>query len=231
MTEDGRLREELSRQGFSVLPGFLPEPVLDEMIASLERLRAIDHAGATDPEQGLYNVHRVAQRDPAMEELLCRGPLGRLAVELQGETRLYLNQFVVKPPRCRDYVPWHRDFEGTEFGPHLSYTLWLAIDDARYENGCLIVIPGSHRQDGGRPVPVEVARGSLVVLCSALLHCSAANTSDTPRRAFQGEFAQADAESIAPQRVPNPQLVGDLRIRRESLSSSLSLQQPAIEHA
>jgi len=217
------LREDLSRQGFSVLPGFLPEPEIDAMLASLDRLRAIDRAGETGPEQGLYNVHRVAQRDPAMEEVLCRGRLGRLAVDLQGETRLYLNQFVVKPPRCRDYVPWHRDFEGTEFGPYLSYTLWLALDDARYENGCLIVIPGSHRQDGGQPIPVEVARGSLVVLCSALLHCSAGNTSDTYRRAFQGEFAQAGAESIAPERVPNPMLVGDLRIRRESLSPSRPL--------
>ncbi|OSX73121.1 hypothetical protein BU14_0375s0008 [Porphyra umbilicalis] len=92
--------------------------------------------------------------------------------------------------------------------------LWWAVDDAAVGNGCLWALPGSHRggaprkmvlnadRDGttfegtdaaaegaGGPdapgwVPLEVARGGLVLLHGAVLHKSGRNTSGVPRHAY-----------------------------------------------
>lgn len=43
-------------------------------------------------------------------------------------------------------VPWHQDAPYWPILPLASVTLWLALDDATPENGCLRVIPGSHRE-------------------------------------------------------------------------------------
>ena len=42
-------------------------------------------------------------------------------------------------------VPWHQDGHYWPIRPLATCTLWLALDDSRVENGCLRVIPGSHR--------------------------------------------------------------------------------------
>ncbi|MCZ7649336.1 MAG: phytanoyl-CoA dioxygenase family protein [Planctomycetota bacterium] len=41
-------------------------------------------------------------------------------------------------------VPWHQDT--SYWGQEKRMTCWLAIDDATPENGCMRMIPGSHRK-------------------------------------------------------------------------------------
>lgn len=40
--------------------------------------------------------------------------------------------------------PWHQDWAYWEGSPKIS--AWIALDDATPENGCLLLVPGSHRQ-------------------------------------------------------------------------------------
>lgn len=42
-------------------------------------------------------------------------------------------------------VPWHQDGHYWPIRPLATCTAWLALDDSTVENGCLRVIPGSHR--------------------------------------------------------------------------------------
>jgi len=44
-------------------------------------------------------------------------------------------------------VLWHQDGSFWPLEPMDVVTLWLAIDDSTPENGCMRVIPGSHRQN------------------------------------------------------------------------------------
>jgi ectoine hydroxylase-related dioxygenase (phytanoyl-CoA dioxygenase family) len=85
--------------------------------------------------------------------------------------------------------------------------LWLAITEATLANGCLHVLPGSHREpvhahvDDRRPganygyreivdhdmseaVPVLMQPGDLLVFDSHLMHMSTDNTSDGIRAAM-----------------------------------------------
>jgi hypothetical protein len=43
-------------------------------------------------------------------------------------------------------VPWHQDAIYWSLEPMQVVTLWLAIDESRVENGCMRVIPNTHRQ-------------------------------------------------------------------------------------
>jgi ectoine hydroxylase-related dioxygenase (phytanoyl-CoA dioxygenase family) len=86
----------------------------------------------------------------------------------------------------------------------------MALDDATVENGCIWVIPASHkwgvlpheRDDtlsdkvGYRGpevgVAVPVKRGQVIAFSSLLLHRSGANATDKPRRAYVIQYCQTD---------------------------------------
>ena len=42
-------------------------------------------------------------------------------------------------------VPWHQDGQYWPIRPLATCTAWIALDPSTVENGCLRVIPGSHR--------------------------------------------------------------------------------------
>ena len=50
-----------------------------------------------------------------------------------------------KPAHNGKATPWHQDGEYWAVRPLATCSVWIAIDDSTTENGCLQVIPGSHR--------------------------------------------------------------------------------------
>jgi phytanoyl-CoA hydroxylase len=117
---------------------------------------------------------------------------------------------------------WHQD---EDFIPTRDRTLtggWIAMDDATLDNGCLWVLPGSHKrgilyqmqkQDDPRfdctdesfgfpykdedAVPVEVKAGAIVFFNGYLLHRSLPNTRTTGyRRVLVNHYMSA--ESLLP---------------------------------
>lgn len=112
-------------------------------------------------------------------------------------------------------VEWHQDFA---FYPHTNDDLLatgIAIDDCTEENGCLMVIPRSHKgpifdhhQEGRfvgaidpeqcnidftKAIPVVVKAGGMSLHHTRLLHGSAPNKSNKPRRLLLFQYASANA--------------------------------------
>jgi len=58
---------------------------------------------------------------------------------------LWNSSFFAKPALTGTTTPWHQDGEYWPIRPLATCTVWLAIDDSTVENGCLKVIPGSHK--------------------------------------------------------------------------------------
>ena len=58
---------------------------------------------------------------------------------------LWNSSFFAKPPKNGKRTPWHQDGEYWPIRPLATCTVWIAIDDATPENGCLRVIRGSHK--------------------------------------------------------------------------------------
>ena len=60
---------------------------------------------------------------------------------------LFASHYISKPPFDGQPVLWHQDGSYWPLEPMEVVTLWLAVDDADRENGCMRVIPGTHRMD------------------------------------------------------------------------------------
>jgi hypothetical protein len=60
---------------------------------------------------------------------------------------LWSSHFIAKPQGDGLAVPWHTDgaYWNKRLNPMDVITLWLAVDESCVENGCMRVIPGSHR--------------------------------------------------------------------------------------
>ena len=50
-----------------------------------------------------------------------------------------------KPARVGTATPWHQDGEYWPIAPLATCTVWIALDASTKSNGCLRVIPGSHK--------------------------------------------------------------------------------------
>ncbi len=132
----------------------------------------------------------------------------------------------VKLPGARTEVAYHQDFAYT---PHTNddvVTALLMLDDVTEENGCLMVVPGTHKgpihslfKDGvftgrmaaeveadmlARQIPVTGRAGSVCLMHTRLAHGSAANRSTRPRGLYICVYSAADAVPIARNPMPNP---------------------------
>lgn len=61
---------------------------------------------------------------------------------------LYSSHFLCKPPAVGKRVPWHEDsgYWRGRLDPMNVVTVWLALDPSTPDNGCMRVIPGTHRK-------------------------------------------------------------------------------------
>ena len=119
-------------------------------------------------------------------------------------------------------VEWHQDWA---FYPHTNDDLLavgIAMDDSSLENGCLMVLPGTHRgsilnhhqdgvfigavtEPGFRPdgaVPILLKAGGISIHHTRLLHGSAPNRSPRARRLLLFQYCAADAWPLLPGDTP-----------------------------
>ena len=59
---------------------------------------------------------------------------------------LWNSSFFAKPALNGQATPWHQDGQYWPIRPLSTCSVWLAIDDATSENGCLKFIKGSHKE-------------------------------------------------------------------------------------
>lgn len=108
-------------------------------------------------------------------------------------------------------VTTHQDATYLYTEPETLLGVWIALDDATQENGCLWIAPGSHKSgvhrrfirnkdpdsnellifDKAAPhysqscfTPVPVRKGTCILLHGQVLHLSAPNRSNVPRHAY-----------------------------------------------
>ena len=61
------------------------------------------------------------------------------------ELRLWHDHMISKPPEENDRFQFHQDFYNWPLADPNILTCWIALDDATVANGCMHVVPGSHR--------------------------------------------------------------------------------------
>lgn len=87
-------------------------------------------------------------RDPFWVRLVSDDRLLDIAEKFIGpDIALFASHYISKPPHTGKAVLWHQDGAFWPLDPMNVVTLWLAVDRSTPENGCLRVIPGTHREE------------------------------------------------------------------------------------
>ena len=199
------------KDGYLIVPGLFGPQELEPLQQAYEEDPTVngsmygmaDYAGELHPiciwtecgEDVIGMIPRIARMVDTAEALLGE------------ECYHWHSKITVKPPHCLAKINWHQDFgswydDGVMF-PHML-TVAVAVQPATRENGCMQLVPGSHRLGRidhrprkGEPdtFPARVAKakelmglvhceldvGDAVFFDCNVLHGSGSNKSDTSR--------------------------------------------------
>jgi ectoine hydroxylase-related dioxygenase (phytanoyl-CoA dioxygenase family) len=216
-----------------VLTTVLDRDGLDSVLAETERLRTLasdlEHStgdfnleapgggytgqnGARTGYRGvLRKISNAVRHSSVVLEISRRPSMTAFARGLLGDRPCELAHSVLwyKPPAVGSPKPPHQDAPYLSGNPTNYLTIWIALDDATPESGCLSVVPGSHRhgllphhgveaqvsqdrwaQEASAQLPL--AGGGAVAFHPYLLHASGPNRSDRPRRALTLRYVVSD---------------------------------------
>ena len=232
---DARERDELAERGFVLRHAVFDTTELGAIGGACEALVArllaerrnakVDVGSYTfEVQQHLGTMVKWEQDDPDL--LLGVEPFAHLSEELEAWARdarlldpardvigcedvdLFTEKLNVKRAHRGGPIVLHQDFpywaDTTQIAARVA-TAMIFVDEARRDNGCLEVVPGSHREgvqarrpvagfgglemdpdafDTSRLTPLEVPAGSVVFFGPFLVHRSLPNRSGDDRRAL-----------------------------------------------
>lgn len=157
----------------------------------------------------LYRKIQGLETDDRFSPLVRHDRIREVCARLYGPhapVSLFRAMVMNKPAGQGTVLPWHQDGGDVwALDRDPLVTVWVALDPATVANGCMEVVPGSHRlglltAEGStvredhaaihcppeRRLPLEVEPGHGVLLHNWLIHRSGVNTSPISRRAFTG---------------------------------------------
>ncbi|XP_013396823.1 uncharacterized protein LOC106163706 [Lingula anatina] len=227
------VKEQFHRDGFIILRKFLDAEEVTNLRTALEQDRALeDYHYARDDGQG-RQTKTVNWSHPGDD---ITGMIGRsekaagtMEKLLGGEVYQYHAKVVMKEPFTGGAFIWHQDYgywylNGNLF-PDMG-TVWIAVDGADKTNGCLQILPGSHRagrmdhvkvgdQAGADPERVELLAklcpltyvqldpGDALFFHCNLLHRSDQNHSQNRRWAYLVCYNRASNDPVYKHHHPN----------------------------
>lgn len=223
-------KHDYATQGFAALG-----QVLDS--ADARQLRRDFFDTVTDPHSsspyGLLR-HNVWQDIDSFRQLLYTSKLSRLACQLLNtpEVILFQDHVICKPPYLNQCIQWHQDYSYWPLDRPGGLTMWVALDPATPETGCLHYLPGTQRlgpmcptdfmlgtnqpSTGHEPaydwsahehlaVPVSLSPGQAVAHHPLVGHFSPPNTTSETRTGYSLTWVSPDVRWL-PRHAPHPYL-------------------------
>ena len=153
------------------------------------------------------------QHDARLHQMAHHPKLLAAVERIIGETPfLFQDMALLKPPHIGREKPWHQDHAYFQLALNTRVVgCWIALDEATTENGCMIVIPGTHRQGpvvhfqrrdwqicdtdvkNQSAVAVPLKPGGCLLFSSLIHHGTPTNNSGLRRRAVQFHYRPASA--------------------------------------
>jgi non-haem Fe2+, alpha-ketoglutarate-dependent halogenase len=137
------LRDSFDLNGYAS-----PIPVLDAFEASqaLAAFNAVE--AAMDPAARSIGILHQHLTNQAIWQIATHPRLLDAVAQVIGDNVVLLGThfFVKYPGQTEAYVAWHQDATYWGLQPAKAVTAWLAIDRADVDNGCMRVIPQTHKQ-------------------------------------------------------------------------------------
>ena len=162
-----------------------------------------------DEMSKLFKLHHKG----IFNEFIRRDDLLNMIEDILGKNiDCFLSQFIFKNPGAWGQ-PWHQDSSYFPFDRAPQVGAWLATSPSTMENGCLVVLPGSHKEaihehlpddrpgsnygyteikdhDFKEEMPLLLNIGDLLLFHSFLMHKSYDNKSNNRRTAMVYHFAE-----------------------------------------
>jgi phytanoyl-CoA hydroxylase len=211
-------RTRFERDGVLVLDDVAGCEEIARLVALLEPLFAGEvDAGKQRMDFGDFDAEpatrerttQIMQIHDFVPEALETGHAARMLeaarVILGPDMELDMTMVMDKLPGTATPTPWHQDeaYWLPDIPDRRSFSVWLALDDAEIENGCMWFVPGSHREPTrahgwagprGQGLKAEVAEGEGMAVplkaggCTIhhgnMLHMAGGNVTDRRRRAL-----------------------------------------------
>jgi phytanoyl-CoA hydroxylase len=172
-----------------------------------------------DKERSINKIgHALHDLDPVFDQFSRAPEIKQLVCDLGLSDALLLqSMYIFKQPNIGGEVTCHQDATFLYAEPMALIGMWFALEDATIENGCLWAIAGGHKQglksrfmraEGGGTrfevfdqaswseenlQPLEVKKGTLIVLHPLLPHLSRENRSSKSRHAYTLHIIDASA--------------------------------------
>jgi len=200
--------------------------------AGWEAGQQFDLAG-TDAERArpvLPQILNPARFEPGLGASTFRDDGVELAHQLLGGERagieMNIEHAILKPGTYGAETPWHQDEAYWRMPGHdaRALAMWMALQDATIDNGCLWYLPGSHRGairvhrpigndpavhgletldvDCSAAVAVPMSAGSVVIHHVRCLHYAGANLTPAPRYAYTLGYLRPSVPAARPHHMP-----------------------------
>jgi len=218
--------EALNARTDAILAGRSPFPA---QFIHLEPEQANSPVALVDRALVVRKISNLCTRDDLFYQLLSHPHLLRTVTAILGpDVKLLNDQMLCKPAKYGSAKPYHQDSPYWPIEPMELMTMWIALDDATEENGCLRYLKGSHKNgplphdetlghhrlpEGWRDLPgrpeevmVPIPAGSAICHHSLVLHETAPNRSWNRRRGLSVVFMRATSRWTAA--TPQPKFLG-----------------------
>ena len=160
--------------------------------------------------QSLNKVgHALHEQDPMFRAFSHQKKFSTILDGLLERPNIIQSMYIFKPAGIGGEVVCHQDSTYLWTEPQTCVGIWVAIEDATVENGCLWGLPGGHKEEAPRArfrkfgnsgtetivlddrtwskdscVPLEIAQGGVAVFHGQFPHLSSPNTSSKSREAY-----------------------------------------------
>jgi phytanoyl-CoA hydroxylase len=222
-------KEFWQENGYLAVENVLSAEVVESLRRAADRLSEQAKGLTQDTErfklQAFGTGGRILQQVAEPHELggewmsLARNPQVLDVVEglLGPNIMLYYSMMMMKPALQGFTAPWHQDFAFFVHNKAELLGCQIYVDDSTVENGCIRVVPGSHKlgllnhfKDGeftgivqgdtsiydDQEVQVPMKAGGMVLWHALTLHSSHPNRSERSRRAIVFEYKNPEVHLL-----------------------------------
>lgn len=220
--------EQFSSEGYCAPVSVFSEAEVVDLGRNLDRL-----LGLLEPGELSYSICCWEQSNDWLYSLINEPRILDCVEDVLGrDVYQWSSNMMCKTPHEGRHVPWHQDGYDWPLRPHDLVTVWVAFGDADDENGCLRVMPGSHRHglqrhiegpaplrngtpaifpfyldpaaiDEKKAVSVPLKSGQISIHHALTWHYSEANSSDRRRNAFTICYAATRVKCVNPVKTTN----------------------------